>query len=67
MEIDNDILRLQNILIAGEWSGGRISWDWNCNFSWDRNYDHEIKSRLGKVRLGFFLSFLYEIKQIMLD
>jgi hypothetical protein len=23
------------------------SWDWNCNFSWDPNYDHEIKGRLG--------------------
>ncbi len=27
----------------GKWSWGRISWDRNCNFSWDRNYDHEVK------------------------
>ena len=28
----------------GEWSGGRISWDWNSTFSWGQIiFDHEIK------------------------
>jgi hypothetical protein len=32
-----------NFNLEGKWSWGQISWDRNCNLSWDQIFDHEVK------------------------